>query len=319
MNTLPSILPAKSAKLVLAPGQSIEQSLVLTALRSHRINAVAEAQVLAFVSTGFNKAALLLNHQKSVADEETNKMACHEIVFALVDRYGHLTLDEIPIVFRKGALGDFRKDGDVLFLSVSNVVGWFKAYRAGLRAESLRSVGETQLHPLLHQADGPCCHFPDNHPLWIFSTAARLLALVEKLLLPGEVYNRNAFDRPLYDFCKTMGLLGLHFEGGYYVEVLNEEAKRIYDAGNPSAGGMASSWDEKGAWKTFSSGYEQEEMPVGNRHTQRVMQNCRERLLREYLTESAAGDDSYRVTVRAAVGRYLRENPFVPPVGVELP
>ena len=315
MNTL----PIKSAKLVLAPGQSIEHALVLTALRSHRIDSVAEAQVLAFVTTGFNKAALLLNHQKSVADEETNKMACHEIVFALVDRYGHLMLDEIPIVFRKGALGDFKQPGEVLFLSVSNVVGWFKAYRAGLRAEALRSVGQVQLHPLLHRADGPCCHFPDNHPLFLFQTAARLLAVVEALLAPGAVYDRRAFDRPLYDFLKTMGLLGQYFESGYYADVLNEEAKRIFDEGNPTAGGMAASWDEKGSWKTFAEGYQREEMPVGNRHTQRVMQACRERLLREYLTECAAAADNYRVTVRAAVGAHLRHNPFIAPVGVELP
>lgn len=317
MSTTLTVLPAPGTQLQLVPGQRQQALSILDALQTRRIDAAGAAGCYAVVLVAIGTFLLDVGHTKT--KEEDLERTAKGITNLLLERYGYLGLGEVAVVFRQAALGDYSADGDVLYLSVSNAAGWLKKYRAGQRADVLRSVGRYQPHPLLRFADGPCCHFPDDHPLYLHQTGARLVAHVEHLLTPGVVYDRAAFDRHLYEFCKRVGLFAAFWSSEEYAAVLREETDRIHAQGNPSAGGYVASWDEKGAWKTFDDGYQRDELPEHNRHTQRVLHACRERLLREYLTQEAAADFNFARRVRVAIDEHLRHHLFVPPTGVELP
>jgi hypothetical protein len=113
---------------------SIEDSQIIKAAKGTAIKAAislngdVSSEAKNKIEAAITRALVNLN-QKKVFEKETDfKVFITSLVSMLVEKHPFITLDEFSKAVLYGSIGEFKKEQEMLYLSVANINLWIKAY-----------------------------------------------------------------------------------------------------------------------------------------------------------------------------------------------
>ncbi len=215
--------PQWSPKATATPQQVKLIRAATASLENAAVRELKDDMLDQLILKGIGEAKFLMGYNgllSKTADLNTMATAVGNM---LRRRHRFLREQEVPLVFRMGAEGEFEQPKDnFLGLSLPMFTAWFNRYATTTRAQAL-------LNAQAAEADGPPRSvLPPTHPVVLRAYAHQIIAGVHKVAAVGR-YEDFDQGNVLYDTLKVLGLFDALYSKEQKWEMWNEEATRVKD------------------------------------------------------------------------------------------
>ncbi|GAA3940639.1 hypothetical protein GCM10022406_25780 [Hymenobacter algoricola] len=152
-------------------------------VRQQEVEQVADA-----LMESLSSAAFLLGHNNTLADPLDLNLMSTEVAVMIRRNFPGLRLPEIHLAIRRGVAGDWRRENDLLLLTLPNIAYWLGCYQTHCRAVALEILERERGRLLALPPPDPTVGFPERVTEWAVQLSQRQPLEWQRLDIGDVVY-----------------------------------------------------------------------------------------------------------------------------------
>lgn len=239
-----------------------EQRVILKAYTEPAIYTISDMELLPKISGMIGRALIELGHKNSLNDDAEFKIMQDAIYSDIRERYDFFSVQDIELVFKFGARGDFKsKPDDVVFLNREQVNKWLKCYHGSKRADVVAS-----LKPAGPKKEAP----PDYNPETDFGN------LLQKIKSGAAVTDTEWICQTAQHYDRLNNAGSFNITNEERKAIFQEERNRLIENGKNRM--LHVNTETRFMFRAFM-----ESQPGENQYQKEVATICRIRVFREYV------------------------------------
>ncbi|TGE08275.1 hypothetical protein [Hymenobacter fodinae] len=215
--------------------------------------------------------AFLLGHSKKLKKEEDLNLMADAVAELILRKFPAFRVGEICLALRRGASGEWQREGEVLLVSLPCITHWLQSYQDSTRGEAMRLLHLEQQNQQLQLAP---VNMETLYPQQLADLAAGYLAT-------GTLPEQLDLGHLMYDWLKRIGATDGFRTGAQYAAMHAEETEKMLPKSLPF------DREKRRDFQSFAAALEANQWPKDHPLAKDVISNCKKRVLREYVIEHA--------------------------------